>query len=80
MKLRYGPQFRPTPKWDNRVIQKEKENLLKHIRTIDRLNNGLTTILLYKNENFILLASCVQRLKFIYISNKIKVFTVNKEY
>ena len=33
--LSYGPQFIPTPKWDNRVIQKEKENLLKHIRTIE---------------------------------------------
>ena len=28
-------QFIPTPKWESKVIQKEKENLSKHIRAIE---------------------------------------------
>ena len=33
--LSFGPQFIPTPKWENKVIHQEKENLLKHIRAIE---------------------------------------------
>ena len=33
--LSLGPQFIPTPKWEIKIIQKEKENLIKHIRAIE---------------------------------------------
>ena len=29
--LSLGPQFIPTPKWEIKIIQKEKENLIKHM-------------------------------------------------
>ena len=33
--LSFGNQFIPTPKWEEKVVQKERENLLKHIRSIE---------------------------------------------
>ena len=33
--LSLGPQFIPTPKWEIKIIQKEKENLIKHIKVIE---------------------------------------------
>ena len=33
--LCFGNQFIPTPNWDKRVVQKERENLLKHIRALE---------------------------------------------
>ena len=33
--LSFGNQFIPTPNWDKRVVQKERENLLKHIRALE---------------------------------------------
>ena len=33
--LSYGNQFIPTPRWEAKVAQKERENLLKHIRSVE---------------------------------------------
>ena len=44
--LSYGPQFIPTPKWESKVVQKQKENLLKHIRAVE-----WTDVFINKDEN-----------------------------